>query len=213
VASLSLSKLPWWGQLLVFVVLSAAIAGGFYYYVEMPRQEQLAVQRKELAGLQARIAQGRDYARRLDEFKAQVAKDELRLESLKPILPDEKDAGDLLRRIQTLAVQSSLTIRGFRPQAVNTHEMYAEWPIGLELEGTYHNLGAFLDSVSKFPRIINIGALVVNAKPEDELTSTGSINVTCVATTFVLVDQTAAPPDTTKKGAPAKKTPPAAKTE
>jgi type IV pilus assembly protein PilO len=144
-----------------------------------------------------------------------VAKDQTRLESLRPILPDEKDAGDLLRRIQTLAVQSSLTIRGFRPQAVNTHEMYAEWPIGLELDGTYHNLGAFLDSVSKFPRIINIGGLVVNAKPEDELTSTGSITVTCVATTFVLVDPAAAaPPDTTKKGAPAaKKTPPAAKTE
>jgi type IV pilus assembly protein PilO len=205
--------MPWWGQLLVFVLLSGGIVAAFYYLYEEKTQAQLAVQRTELAGLQARISQGRDYARRLDEFKAQVAKDEARLESLKPILPDEKDAGDLLRRIQTLAVQSSLTIRGFRPQAVNTHEMYAEWPIGLELEGTYHNLGAFLDSVSKFPRIINIGALVVNAKPEDEVTSFGSINVTCVATTFVLVDPSKAPPDTTKEGAPAAKTPPAAKTE
>ncbi len=37
--------------------------------------------------------------------------------------------------------------------------MHAEWPIALQLEGSYHNLGLFLDRVSKFPRIINIGNL------------------------------------------------------
>ncbi len=65
--------------------------------------------------------------------------------------------GDLLRRVQTLATQSNLQVRGFRPQAITTKEMHAEWPIALQLEGNYHNLGLFLDRVSKFPRIINIG--------------------------------------------------------
>ena len=63
-----------------------------------------------------------------------------------------------MRRIQTMAAQSSLTIRQFTPKAIATKELHAEWPIGLELEGTYHNVGLFLDRVSKFPRIINVGA-------------------------------------------------------
>ena len=113
--------------------------------------------------------------------------------------------------MQTLATQSNLTIRGFRPQPIATREIHAEWPIGLELEGTYHNLGAFLDRVSRFPRIINVGALVITAK--DAPTPVASIQVSCTATTFVLVDQAAAPPPPpTKKGAPAKKAP-AQKTE
>jgi type IV pilus assembly protein PilO len=207
-----LSKLPWYAQIGIFVVLAAAGVGLFYYFYEIPQQEAMNGQRAELAALQARIDKGREAARQLPEFKSQVGELEARLESLKPILPEERDVGDLLRRVQTLATQSSLQIRGFRPQAINVREMHAEWPIGLELEGTYHNLGTFLDRVSKFPRIINIGALDIRAK--DEPTPAVTITVSCTATTFVLVDATApaAAPDPKKKGAPAKKAP-AAKTE
>jgi Tfp pilus assembly protein PilO len=42
--------------------------------------------------------------------------------------------------------------------------MHAEWPIGLQLEGTYHNLGDFLERVSKFPRIINVSGIKIKAK-------------------------------------------------
>ena len=72
----------------------------------------------ELAAIQARIATGLETARKLPEFRAQVGDLESRLESLKAILPEEKDVADLLRRIQTMASQSNLTIRTFRPQAI-----------------------------------------------------------------------------------------------
>ena len=91
----------------------------------------------ELSAIQARIATGLETARKLPEFRAQVGDLESRLESLKAILPEEKDVADLLRRIQTMASQSNLTIRTFRPQAMAQKELHAEWPIGLELDGTY----------------------------------------------------------------------------
>jgi len=61
--------------------------------------------------------------------------------------------------------------------------------------------------VSRFPRIINVGNLVITSKAEPS--TTASIDVSCTATTFVLVDQAAAAPAPagSKKGAPAKKTP------
>jgi type IV pilus assembly protein PilO len=210
VASLGLSKYPWYGQLAVWLLLAAAGAGAFYYFYEMPQQQALAARRAELAAIQAKNEKGAETARQLPVFRSQIADLEARLEALKPILPEEKDVGDLLRRIQTLATQSNLTIRGFRPQPIATKEIHAEWPIGLELEGTYHSLGAFLDRVSRFPRIINVGSLVIASK--DAPTATATIDVSCTATTFVLVDQAAAPPAQTKKGAPAKKNAPAQKT-
>lgn len=186
-ASLSLAKLPWHTQLGMFVVISLAGVGAFYNFYETPRQAAMATQANELSNIRARISKGQATARQLPEFRAQVTDLEARLESLKPILPDERDAGDLLRRVQTLAVQSNLVIRGFRPQAITTKEMHAEWPISLQLEGNYHNLGVFLDRVSKFPRIINIGALTLAQRTPPAPGAT--INITCTATTFVLVDQ------------------------
>ncbi|MBA3268976.1 MAG: type 4a pilus biogenesis protein PilO [Acidobacteria bacterium] len=196
-ASFSLSTLPWKTQLAVFVSLSLGAAGVFYYFHEMPAQARIAVHEKEIAGVQTQIEKGAATARQLPEFRQKVADLQTRLESLRPILPDEKDAADLLRRVHTLAMQSNLTILGFRPQSVNTRTLHAEWPINLELEGTYHNLGLFLDRVSKVPRIINVSGLVIEARSDPQPNAT--ITVKCTATTFVLIDAPAAAPEAGKK--------------
>jgi type IV pilus assembly protein PilO len=208
VASLGLGKQPWHVQLAVFVLLAGAGAGLFYYLYEMPKQVELAARNAELQAIRDRNTNGAETARQLPAFRSQISELEGRLEALKPILPEEKDVGDLLRRIQTLATQSNLTIRGFRPQPIAAREIHAEWPIGLELEGNYHNLGLFLDRVSRFPRIINVGNMVIT--PKDEPTASASILVSCTATTFVLVEQpppAAAATPNTQKGAAAKKAP------
>ena len=194
----AISKLPWYGQIGIFVVMSAIMAGAFYYYVETPAQQAMAVRQAELNQITLRVKEGEAAARRLPEFRKEIQELEARLEVLKPILPTERDAGDLLRRVQTLAVQSNLTILGFRPQAITLNEMHAEWPISLQLEGNYHNLGLFLDKVSKFPRIINIGTIVLNAKQTP--TATASMNIGLTATTFVLIDTAPAPAAAPAKG-------------
>ena len=135
-ASLGLDKYPWYGQLAVWLLAAGAGAGAFYYFYEMPQQQTMAARQKEVDTLKAKNEKGAETARQLPAFKAQIGELEARLEALKPILPEEKDVGDLLRRVQTLATQSNLTIRAFRPQPIATREIHAEWPIGLELEGT-----------------------------------------------------------------------------
>ncbi len=191
-ASLSMNKLPWWGQLLVFATGAAAIVGAYLYMWEWPKQEQLDLRRAELTTIQGRIDKGMETARKLPEFRAEVANLESKLDGLKAILPEEKDVADLLRRIQTMASQSNLTIRHFRPRAIAAKELYAEWPIELQVEGAYHNVGLFLDRVAKLERIINVGSIEIvsaEAKPG----SSATVRVTCTAMTFVLKDQPAAP--------------------
>jgi type IV pilus assembly protein PilO len=206
VASLSLAKLPWYAQIGAFVGISIAGAGAFYYFYEMKEQVAMEEQARELSTIRGRISRGQAMARQLPEFRAETETLEARLASLKPILPDERDVGDLLRRVQTLATQSNLQVRGFKPEAITTKEMHAEWPISLQLEGNYHNLGVFLDRVSKFPRIINIGGLTLASKTAGS-TPTASMTIQATATTFVLVDAPPPPPPAPAKGkkAPAKK--------
>ncbi len=200
---LSLAKLPWHAQLGAFLALSLGGVGAFYYYYEMPLRTEMAARGTQLVALKADINKGYATARQLPQFRAQVTDLQVRLDSLKSVLPDEKDAADLLRRLQTVATQSNLTIKGFKPSATITKQLHAEWPIALELDGTYHNLAAFFDRVGKFTRIVNISALDVKGKDKPDQRS--SITAMCTATTFVLLDKAAAAAAaaaTAKKAAP-----------
>jgi type IV pilus assembly protein PilO len=188
--NLSLNKLPWFGQVGAFVALALGIAAAFWYFYVAPAQESLTTRRAELATLQATINRGLVTARRLPEFRTEVSSLEAQLDRLRTVLPEERDVADLLRRVQAMATQSNLTIQGFTPQAVATRQLHAEWPIGLQLEGTYHDLGAFLERISKFPRIINVNALTV--KTRDSAGGGPTITAQATATTFVLIDPAAA---------------------
>jgi type IV pilus assembly protein PilO len=181
---LSLTKLPWYGQIGAFLLLAIAGVGAFGYYYELPARAELDSRRQQVVALQKDINMGTATARKLPEFRAQVAELEARLNNLKAVLPEEKDAADLLRRMQTVATQSNLTIKSFKPANTVTKQLHSEWPINLELDGTYHNLAMFFDRVSKFTRIVNISGLDVKGKDKADPNST--ITASC---TFVLLEQ------------------------
>lgn len=202
---LSLAKLPWYAQVGAFVALALGAVGAFVYYYEMPVRDEMVAREAQLTSLQGDITKGLATAKKLPEFRSQVTELEARLENLKAVLPEEKDAADLLRRMQTVAVQSSLTIKGFRPSPTVTKQLHAEWPIQLDLDGTYHNLAIFFDRVGKFTRIVNISAVDIRGKQQPAPNST--ITASCVATTFVLLDKAALP----KPAAPAPGAAPAVK--
>jgi type IV pilus assembly protein PilO len=197
---LSLTKLPWYAQVGAFVVLAVVGVGLFYQYYEVPARAEMAVREAELTTLRGAVAKGLETAKQLPRFRAQVDDLELRLVGLRAVLPEEKDAGDLLRRLQTVATQANLQIKSFRPAPIVTKQLHAEWPIALELDGTYHNLAIFFDRVGKFTRIVNITGVDITGKAKPEPNST--ISAKCMATTFVLLDKPLAPkPGVAKPGA------------
>jgi type IV pilus assembly protein PilO len=191
-----LSKLPLAGQLGVSLLIAALIGGGFYWFWYADKRAEQAQKEQRLAGLQQQIRALEATANKLPEFQREVQALEARLEVLKRILPPEKEMPDLMRRLQYLAAQSSLAIRKFNPGAPVQKDFYQEIPISLDFEGTYHNLGAFLDRVSRMSRLVNMGDLRVKSQTNPTLSNT--VAVTATATTYVYVD---APPPTAAAGA------------
>jgi len=183
---LGLNKLPWKVQVGIFLTVAVAAVGGFYWYYVQDAQAAVTTQRQKLDAMKVEINKGKTTARQLPAFRQQVTELSARLDNLRAVLPEEKDVSDLLRRLQTLATQSNLTIRSFKPAPIVQKETHAEWPIELELDGTYHNLGLFFDRVSKFPRIINVNNVRIKAKDKPQPGST--VVAQCVATTYVLVE-------------------------
>ena len=191
-----LTKLPLAAQLGVSAVIAALLCVGFYYFWYSGALERQTQQEAKLAELQTQIRALEATANKLPEFQREVQALEARLETLKRTLPPEKEMPDLIRRVQYLAAQSSLQIRKFNPAAPLEKEFYQEVPVNLDLEGTYHNLGAFLDRVSRMSRLVNVGNVKIKSQPNPTINNTVAVSV--VATTYVYKD--ASPPAATQKG-------------
>ena len=206
---LGLKKLPAWGQVVLYVVLAVGLFGGHYYFWGNDMALKVAATQTTARKVEQENARARIDEKRLPELRAGIAEQTARLAALRNVLPEQKDVGDLLRRIQTLATQSSLTIRGFKPQAVAQREQHAEWPISLQLEGTYHDLGAFFDKVARMPRIINISGIQIKAHGANE-PSPATVDAQCTVTTFVLSEAPPPPVAGARRPAAAGARPPAA---
>jgi type IV pilus assembly protein PilO len=203
---LGLNKLPWYGAMLIAGIIGGAGIGAYhYFYAGFPAavadvlpfgdggdtlRASLKEKDMQLARERQDIARGLAAEKRLVEFREELKLLERQFNDLKVVLPDKRDVADMLRRIQTLATQSSLVVKAFRPQVVVSKTMHQEWPMTLELDGTFHDLARFFDHVSKVPRIINVGGIAIKGKPLKDAERDGTtITATCTATTFVLLDK------------------------
>ena len=81
------------------------------------------------------------------------------------------------------------------PAPTAQRDFYVEVPVNLEVEGTYHHLGAFFDRISRMSRLVNIGEVKIKAQSQQVINNT--IAVTAVATTYVYQE----PPPVAAQGA------------
>ena len=188
----SLTKLPLGGQLGVSAFVAALILGLFWYFWYSPALDEESKKQAQLETLQREIRALEVTANKLQEFQREVQLLEAQLEILKRVLPPDKETPDLMRKVQSLASQSSLNITRFNPGPEVLKDFYKEVPYTVDVEGTYHNLGIFFDRVSRLPRLINLANVKVKAQAAQ--TASNTIAASGVAKTYVYVDKPPTPP-------------------
>lgn len=203
----ALTRLPLAGQLGVSALAAAIIGGVFYWRVWSPMVEDHATKSANLSRLQDDIRKLEITANKLPEFQREVVLLEAKLDTLKRILPGSKETPDLMKKVQYLAAQSSLTIKKFNPGPTASKDFYQEFPINVDVEGTYHNLAVFFDRVRRLSRLVNVGNLKIKA--QSKATASKTIGAACVATTFVYVEPGTLPPSPAPGARGARPAPPA----
>lgn len=183
-------KLDWYVQVLIVAGVCAALLGLVWYQYLSPMDTLLAGKKAELATMQAQVAKSLTEEKSLVKFKTQSAELKEQLNSLKSILPQEKETDQILRQVQRAAETSSLRIIRVGPRPTIDHDVYTEWPIDMEVVGTYHNIGGFLDKIRLLPRIVNISNLKIQSRASEGVASyTASVGATYTATTFVYKEE------------------------
>jgi type IV pilus assembly protein PilO len=195
---------PWYFGLGVGLALGLVVFGVGYYLLK-PQREEYASLELTLQDLQRKIQEGQAAQRQLPKFREEVRQLELELDKLLRILPARRNTPDLMRRIRSLAEQGDFALKLFKPGTLADKEFFSEWPIAVNVEGTYHNLALFFDRISRFSRIINVEDLKVSALTTSKGTHT--IAATFSAKTFVYKEP--APPEPAPPGAAPSAAPPA----
>jgi len=183
-----LENLPRSIQIAIFGALAIGLAAVFYtFYMKDKLAERNAIQ-AEVSQLEVAVAQGTAIASQLDRFKKEVAELEERLNTLRAILPSQKETPQVLRSVQEMAAASSLKIMRFTPQPIIPRAFYSDWPIQMEVRGCYDSLGIFFERVSQATRILNVENITIRSI-DNSTDQANSLTAICAVTTFVFREE------------------------
>ena len=121
-------------------------------------QVDKAVQQR--AQLTQEVQQLQVYQRRFGELKQEMDALNKQLDTLKTIVPEEKETDEFIRQLQGAAAGSNVAIRQLKAKAVVPKDNnYYEMPFEIQADGPYFNVLDFFGRLSRLSRIINVGDL------------------------------------------------------
>jgi len=143
-------------RIAIFLGTLVLLAGLFFYFVYLPKTEEIAKTREEIARLQQRLNQALVRVRALKKFEAEYAEVDAQFQEALKLLPNTKEIPSLLKSITQLGTDSQLEFLLFSPQRERPQDFFMEIPVSIEVSGTYHNVAIFFDKVGQMERIVNI---------------------------------------------------------
>ena len=156
-----------------------------YVYSDMIKQEEEL--QSSLEKLSTEISHERRLARDLAKVRTEVKQLDLKLKIVLKELPDKREIPDLLDSISNLAKEAGLDVLLFKPMPESYKDFYAEVPVAVTVEGTFHQVATFFDEVGRLPRIVNINQLAYKDPVITE--EKVSIKSECIATTFRYLEE------------------------
>lgn len=212
--AISFREYPWYLQALIFFALALVIFGVGEYMPMSPvasMRNSLDENHTKDSDLNREVAQLQVYERRNAEFKVEMAALEKQLETLKTIVPEEKEVDEFMRLLQEAAAASGVQIRSLTSEAVVPKDYHYELPFLITVDGPYFSIEDFFARLSRLSRIINVGDLSFNgltdpSKSRYPVRPGTTVTGTCTVTTFFSTPADASP-------APAAKNQPAGKNQ
>jgi len=143
-------------KIAVFIFLLLLPVVLFYFLLYQPNAQKIASLTGQKKELDQQIAELRNKERDLPKLKRDLAESERMFNEAAVLLPKEKEIPQLLKDISSLGQGVGLDFLTFKPLPDVPQDFYSELPISINVRGPYHNMGSFLDQVSKLTRIVTV---------------------------------------------------------
>ncbi len=139
----------------------------FYFALFQPQVKESNRLAKEKASIIKKLQAAKIKAANEGKLKEELAAMEQLFEETATLLPKEKEIPSLLTNISALGRGSGLDFLTFKPIAEIPKDFYSEIPIEIKVRGPYHNMGSFLDQVSKLDRIVTVANINMGGPKKD----------------------------------------------
>lgn len=118
----------------------------------------------------------------LDGLRKQKIQVEHYVSALEKQLPSKAEMDALLSDISQAGLGRGLQFELFKPGQASPKDYYAELPIEIKLNGSYHDMGAFASDVAHLSRIVTLNNLNISVGKD------GGLTLDAVAKTFRYLD-------------------------
>lgn len=147
----------------VFVVIV-----GWFGYLSGQVDEIDAGQQEEMK-LREAFKQKVEKSNSLDELKEQRKLVIQYVARMEKQLPSKAEMAGLLTDINQAGAGRGLTFSLFKPGQAVVRDYYAELPIDIKLNGSYHDLGEFVSDIARLSRIVTLNNLTITSGKDSEL--------------------------------------------
>lgn len=170
-------------RLLCGAAMSVAVVVASWWFIWTAQWEALSSGQAEVEQQKQAFELKVHQAQSLDVLREQKIRVQAQVQKLEQQLPSRAEMDALLSDINRAGVSRGLQFDLFKPGQVRLHEYYAELPIDIKLNGSYHALAGFTSDVAHLPRIVTLDKLVITSQRE------GTQSFEAVARTFRYLDK------------------------
>ncbi len=181
---MELQNLPWYAQLLVFLVIGGIVFGIFYFAYYADNQNKVTTITSQIDALEKEIRGLERKKGKIKDMRSEVESKKAVLEKLKEILPEKKEISQILKKIQSIITTARLDIQKWTTVGERAKEIYVEHPINIVVDGNFHNMGMFFDQLSKLKKIFTVANLKLSPLPRMTHTYTVKASFTALTYTF-----------------------------
>jgi len=152
------------GIVIVAILIPVALFYFLYFKTEAQKIDNL---NRQIVSARKDLNRARKAARNLPRYKAEIEKTRKKFEEAAVVLPKTKEIPNLLRSISDLGKGAGLDFLSFKPGKETPKDFYAEIPVDISIRGPYHNMGFFLDQVSKLNRIVSVNNITMGSPKKE----------------------------------------------
>lgn len=166
---------------LLGLFLVIVVAG--WWFVWNDQLAELDTKQREEETLKQQFLEKKRQAVNLELYTQQLADIDRSFGALLKQLPNKSEIEALLIEVNQAGLGRGLQFELFRPAQEEIKDFYAELPIAVKINGTYHDFGAFAADIAKLPRIVTLNNLSI-APVKD-----GALTMDATTKTFRYLDQ------------------------
>lgn len=152
-----------------------------------PKKQTIDGLNVQLESAQAELVKAKKNAEELPEWRSKMKKKEVQYKTVMKALPEKEEIPSLLAGVSQAGKDAGLEFVLFQPKPEKRKEFYAEIPVDINVNGSYHEVATFFDKVSNLPRIVNIRSIKMVPTRSGEGGGQG-LRTTCQAVTYKFIE-------------------------